>query len=243
MIIVNERQKALIIYQDGKMISKINDEYNRLKYNKYDGNRIFYKWNDDNEISETYDDRIFNANHKDKTLQIHGGHANDIASAIQSHDVELFEKLFKECYYVFHKTQIIEGIINNTFNRFGKRVRQTRNRQFIIDERFMVDEHGVAHTGNDSKKKNKWKFLCIVAKRLGKKIVKHDGIEITLDTKMVEIMAKVNFLYNAEYHTNDSVFMNQLPSKISSQVKREAEILASKKSQKDIFEKRNEEVV
>ena len=247
MIIVNERKQALIVYKDGKIISKINDDYNRLKYNMFNGNRIFKKWDKDNKLTETYDDRIFNAVHKDKTVQIHGGYANRLASAVKENDVEEYEKLFKECYYIWHKTDIIKKVIDNSFNGYGDRVRQTPNKNFVIDERFMVDEHGVAHYGNDGKNKARrqtkdprWNFLCIVVKRVGRKLVTHDGLEIELDSKMVEILAKINFLLYAEYHTNDSIFMNQLPPKISSQVKCEAKILMDQKSKKDIFKKREE---
>ena len=64
------RDDHLVVYYNGKIMTKINDTYNNLKYGKYDGNRIFYKFNDEAEVQETYDDRIFNCTYKEETMQV-----------------------------------------------------------------------------------------------------------------------------------------------------------------------------
>jgi len=220
MIRVSERDDHLIIYNDGTILSRINDEYNRLKFKHYEGNRIFYKFSDDAHVQETYDDRIFNCIYNGETLQIR--EANDLAKVIKEHDADEYANLFKRCYYAHHKTRLIKELVANSFNTFSERVRLTSDERFIIDDRFMVDQHATAHvygTATDKKKNEHWKFLCIVVKSLRAKRVRTPIGEIELDTKLVEILAKINFLLKPK--TTDNVFMSQLPKSLQTRLIRE----------------------
>lgn len=213
MITVSERDDHLIVYQDGNILSKINDRYNKLKYLKYDGNRIFFKWSDNIEVQETYDDRIFNCKYNDKTIQVR--EANDIAKVIEDKDEIGYIVLFKEWYYVKHKNDIVAKLISDSF---GDRVRITPDKkQFIVDERFMVDENATAHyKESQNASKLKWCFLCIVVQRLGFGEIKFNGIDLKLDRKMIEIIAKITFLLDSDTRGSaDTVFMNQLPQWLS----------------------------
>ena len=172
------REDHLVVYYNGKIMTKINDQYNNLKYGKYEGNRIFYKFNDEAEVQETYDDRIFNCTYKDETIQVRK--SEDICSAIYS-------------------------------------------------DRFMVDSKATAHYSKkgqnhkhtiDSDKR--WEFLCIVVKgRPRKKAIKTKIGLVELDEKLLEILAKINFLLYP--NMNDHVFISQLPEWLSKTIADERE--------------------
>ena len=152
------RDDHLIVYYNGKIMTKINDSYNQLKYGKYEGNRIFYKFNDEAEVQETYDDRIFNCKYKDETMQVRK--SEDICNAINNDNLDDYAIVFKETYYAIHRIELITGLVKRSY---GERVKLTNDETFVIDDRFMVDSKATAHYGTKSSNKN-WKFLCIVAK-------------------------------------------------------------------------------
>jgi hypothetical protein len=68
----------------------------------------------------------------------------------------------------------------------------------------------------------RWKFLCIVVKGSPRKkgIKTKIGI-VELDEKLLEILAKINFLINPTL--NDSIFTSQLPEWLSKTLKDERE--------------------
>ena len=124
------RDDHLIVYYDGKIMTKINDSYNNLKYGKYDGNRIFYKFNDEAEVQETYDDRIFNCTYKDETIQVRK--SEDICSAINSDNLDDYAIVFKETYYAIHKIELITDLIKRSY---GERVQLKNDDTFVVDDR------------------------------------------------------------------------------------------------------------
>ena len=79
------REDHLVVYYNGKVMTKINDQYNNLKYGKYEGNRIFYKFDDEAEVQETYDDSIFNCTYKGETMQVRK--SEDISRAIKLNSI------------------------------------------------------------------------------------------------------------------------------------------------------------
>ena len=180
------RDDHLIVYYNGKIMTKINDSYNNLKYGKYDGNRIFYKFNDEAEVQETYDDRIFNCMYKNETMQVRK--SEKICESILDNNVDSYATVFKETYYEIHKIELITGLIKRSY---GERVKLRNDDSFVIDDRFMVDSNATAHYSKKSKKDN-WEFLCIVVKgRPRKKSIKTKIGLVELDEKLLEILSKI----------------------------------------------------
>jgi len=198
------RDDHLIVYYNGKIMTKINDSYNQLKYGKYEGNRIFYKFNDEAEVQETYDDRIFNCKYKDETMQVRK--SEDICNAINNDNLDDYAIVFKETYYEIHKIELITDLVKRSY---GERVQLKNDDTFVVDDRFMVDSKATAHYGTRSSDRN-WKFLCIVVKgRPRKKAIKTKIGLVELDEKLLEILAKINYLLNPD--VNDTILTGQLP--------------------------------
>ena len=206
------RDDHLVVYFNGKIMTKINDSYNNLKYGKYEGNRIFYKFNDEAEVQETYDDRIFNCRYKDETMQVRK--SEDICKAINNDNLDDYTIVFKETYYEIHRIELITDLVKRSY---GERVQLMNDDTFVVDGRFMVDSKGTAHylkRGQNRKHTmdtdKRWEFLCIVVKgRPRKKAIKTKIGLVELDEKLLEILAKINFLINP--NIRDSVFTSQLP--------------------------------
>ena len=198
------RDDHLIVYYKGVIMTKINDSYNQLKYGKYEGNRIFYKFSDEAEVQETYDDRIFNCKYKDETMQVRK--SEDICNAINNDNLDDYAIVFKETYYEIHKIELITDLVKRSY---GERVQLKNDDTFVVDDRFMVDSKATAHYGTKSSNKN-WKFLCIVVKgRPRKKAIKTKIGLVELDEKLLEILAKINYLLNPD--VNDTILTGQLP--------------------------------
>ena len=198
------REDHLVVYYNGKIMTKINDSYNQLKYGKYEGNRIFYKFSDEAEVQETYDDRIFNCKYKDETMQVRK--SEDICNAINNDNLDDYAIVFKETYYEIHKIELITDLVKRSY---GERVQLKNDDTFVVDDRFMVDSKATAHYGTRSSERN-WKFLCIVVKgRPRKKAIKTKIGLVELDEKLLEILAKINYLLNPD--VNDTILTGQLP--------------------------------
>tara|TARA_Y100000310_G_scaffold14308_1_gene14506 strand:+ start:2173 stop:2838 length:666 start_codon:yes stop_codon:yes gene_type:complete len=198
------REDHLVVYYNGKIMTKINDSYNQLKYGKYEGNRIFYKFNDEAEVQETYDDRIFNCTYKDETMQVRK--SEDICRAINNDNLDDYAIVFKETYYEIHKIELITDLVKRSY---GERVQLINDDTFVIDDRFMVDSKATAHYGTRGNDKS-WKFLCIVVQgRPRKKAIKTKIGLVELDEMLLQILAKINYLLNP--NINDSILTGQLP--------------------------------
>ena len=213
------REDHLVVYFDGKIMTKINDNYNNLKYGQYNGERIHYEFNDEAKIDETYDDRIFNCTYKDETMQVRK--SEDICPAIMIENLYDYALVFKETYYEIHRIELITELIKRSY---GDRVKLRNVNTFVIDDRFMVDDKATAHyskRNNDSDKR--WEFLCIVVKgRPRKKAIKTKVGLVELDEKLLEILAKINFLINP--NANDSIFTSQLPKWLHKTIQDEKEV-------------------
>ena len=213
------REDHLVVYFDGKIMTKINDNYNNLKYGQYNGERIHYEFNDEAKIDETYDDRIFNCIYKDETMQVRK--SEDICQAIMNENLDDYALVFKETYYEIHRIELITELIKRSY---GDRVKLRNDNTFVIDDRFMVDDKATAHyskRNNDSDKR--WEFLCIVVKgRPRKKAIKTKVGLVELDEKLLEILAKINFLINP--NAKDSIFTSQLPEWLHKTIQDEKEV-------------------
>jgi hypothetical protein len=205
-------------------MTKINDSYNNLKYGKYDGNRIFYKFDDEAEVQETYDDRIFNCTYKGETMQVRK--SEKICESINNANLDDYAIIFKETYYEIHKIELITSLVKRSY---GERVKLRDDNTFVVDDRFMVDDKASAyyskrgqnhkHTMDNDKR---WEYLCIVVKgKPRKKAIKTKIGLVELDEKLLEILAKINFLINP--NMTDTVFTSQLPEWLTKTMKAERE--------------------
>ena len=205
-------------------MTKINDNYNNLKYGQYEGERIHYEFNDEAKIDETYDDRIFNCTYKDETMQVRK--SEDICQAIMNENLDDYSLVFKETYYEIHRIELITDLVKRSY---GDRVVLKNDDTFVVDDRFMVDSKATAHylkRGQSSKhtmdNDKRWEFLCIVVKGSPrKKAIKTKIGLVELDEKLLEILSKINFLVNP--NINDTVFTSQIPEWLSKTIKDERE--------------------
>ena len=213
------RDDHLIVYYNGIIMTKINDSYNRLKYGEFMGNRVAHHFDDEAHVQETYDDRIFNCFYKGERMQIRI--ADKLCDTIVSKSKEEYIILFKTCFYEAHKIEILTGLVRDSY---GDRVKMKPDNSFVIDDRFMVDEHGTAHYLKRGKNNNaRWEHLCIVVKERSssKKIKTKIGL-VEIDSKLLEILAKINFLLYP--NVNDTVFTNQLPEWLTKTMISEREV-------------------
>ena len=199
---LDERDGLYVIMNDNKVETIIKDDYAEVKYKMYNGNRIFYDFDDELKIQETYDNRIFNCYCKEEVINIRDG--NKIAQFVKDNNKAGYESYFKEHYLAQHKTELLDKIVNT----FGNMVVKD-GRNYIINDLFKVDDKGTSYY----KTPLDWKFLCTVAQgNLRKMTVDTPVGVLELDTTCMTILAKIGFFCNP--NVSDSVFMNQLPNKI-----------------------------
>ena len=108
--IIAERDNTLILFESGKVKTVPNTLYNQVKYRDFKGDRIFYKFDDNMYIQETFDNGIFNAFVKEETLNIRD--SVQLCECIKEHkdhgNSEKYESLFKKLYLVENKEKIMK---------------------------------------------------------------------------------------------------------------------------------------
>ena len=222
--IIAERDNTLILFDTGKVVTVPNTLYNQVKYRDFKGDRILYHFNDDMYIQETYDNGIFNAFINEETLNIRDSVA--LCECIKEHkknqNTEKYELLFKKLYLRDNKDKIMKEMISV----FGERVEMiTRDdvTHYIVDDRFMVDSHGVSHYKSDV---GHWKFLCTVAQgNLSKMTINTKIGDIELESTELTIMGKIGFLLAPDI--TDNVFLHQLSDKMQDVLKAEVQLDSS----------------
>jgi len=220
--IIAERDNTLILFESGKVKTVPNTLYNQVKYRDFKGDRIFYKFDDNMYVQETFDNGIFNAFIKKETIQIRDSISlcESIIEHKKSNDTDLYNKLFKKLYVVQHK----EKIMKEMMIVFGDRVKTVNDTvkghsRYIVDDRFMVDDHGVSYYKDD---KGHWKNLCTVAQgNLSKMSISTAIGDIELESTELTIMGKVGFLLAPD--VTDHVFLHQLSDKMQDVLKAEVE--------------------
>ena len=107
--IIAERDNSLILFEAGKVKTVPNTIYNQVKYRHYKGDRIFYKFDDDSYVQETFDDGIFNSFMSGETIQIRD--SVQICESIQAHKLNhqdtQYNKLFKKLYFVIPRCMLL----------------------------------------------------------------------------------------------------------------------------------------
>ena len=219
--IIAERDNTLILFESGKVKTVPNTLYNQVKYRDFKGDRISYHFNDDMYIQETYDNGIFNAFINEETLNIRDSVA--LCECIKEHqnnnNSEKYELLFKKLYLRENKDKIMKEMISVFGERVDMRTRDDKT-TYVIDDRFMVDDHGVSHYKSDV---GHWKFLCTVAQgNLSKMSISTKIGDIELESTELTIMGKIGFLLTPDI--TDHTFFHQLSDKMQDVIKQEVQL-------------------
>lgn len=229
--ILKETPQHLVLHlEDGRVDTVINDEYSKLKYGQFEGNRIIFKeFGDGMEVVETFDDRIFNcsyANEKGESeiIQFRDEYSNRLSDIIQKKSKLLYIELYKEIYFTKHKTELLNELMIESYNG---RVIAHKDGSFVIDDVFMVNSKGQAFFISSKRSKNpQWSSLCIVVQgSLRPQVIDTKVGAIEFDPTLLTIMYKIDYLVsptverlgNTTGHINN-VFMSQLPNWLQKQV-------------------------
>jgi hypothetical protein len=192
-----------------------------VKYREYKGDRIFYRFDDDMYVQETFDNGIFNAFISEETIQIRN--SVTLCEAILEHkksnNADIYNDLFKKLYLVENKEKIMKEMVGVFGDRVETKSNNDKGVYYIVDDRFMVDSHGVSHYKKDD---GSWSFLCTVAQgNLSKMSISTPIGDIELESTELTIMGKIGFLLAPDI--TDNVFFHQLSSKMQEVLKAEVE--------------------
>lgn len=214
MIIDSDYNTLTIKTHDGQILLRNIDEYNLLKYQDYNGERIITDLADGVNITETFNDGIFNVTYKDISMQIRD--KIELAKRIVYCKNNKTSEPIKELLLKNVESQLKEDILINWLMPFGYRL-QIDKEQIIIDDLFKVDTNGQAYYKMPN---GEFKRLCIVVGNEGqvKREINHDLGKMNIDFKTMEIYNKVLFLLFP--NINDVVFFNQLTPEIKDHVRR-----------------------
>jgi hypothetical protein len=203
--------------QNDEYVHRPNDSYNIVKYGTYQANRIFFSFDDEARVEETYNERIFNCYYKykgkEQLLQLRN--ANEICDHIINKDKESFIELFKDNYYKLHKEALLNGLIQNN-NILKDRVKIEKSGDYIVDDVFKVDSHANTyvmerHRIKDSKRLIRWQNLCTTIPNKNKERTIHTKEigDVEVDEATLRCLGKIFGL--VQPHTWDSVVWGQIP--------------------------------
>ena len=232
-LLATRKNVYLVEDNSGHIKTLLKDTFSKVKLTKFDGNRIFYKFDDVFRVEETYDERIFNCYMGEAHLVIRDG--EKIAEFVLDNNRIGFEVFFKDRFYQHHKTEFIDEIIRS----YGDRVVKIPD-GYVIDDIWKVNNCGSSyfkyanykgrwdnyedvrvHGEHAKGKEGDWHFICTVAQgKLIKMNIDSAIGELELDDITMTIMGKVNFFMKP--NVNDSVFMNQLPKELQKVLKDES---------------------
>jgi len=208
-IILEERTDQLIIRDlDGRIDSVPKTEFFMLKYKEFNGERIYYQFDKNSYVQETYDIGIFNCILNGVRMQLRN--SERIAFAINWHkhsnakSLLLRMKPFQELFTKNFVKNIQLGVLKSILKAFEDRIKYRKD-GIEIDQRFFVDKNAQAFFKNN----NKWDDLCIVAKGyLHDFDIESEMGNIEINSKSLEIVAKVMFLLEPDM--KDKIFTGQI---------------------------------
>ncbi len=219
-MLLEDRQDQIIVSDiNGNVDTKPKTEYFLLKYLDFEGKRIFYQFNKNSWIQETYNEGIFNLVYKDASMQLRD--AEKVVFCINfhrqnptsKHRLQPFEELFTKNFTEKLETDVLKSILK----AFDHRLKFV-NDGIEVDDRFSVDKNGQAYQKFDGI----WRTICIVANT--SQTNDRFNIDtvignIEINAKSLEIIAKVMFLLKP--NMKDSVFTSQLSKDNKEQLKRD----------------------
>jgi len=210
MLLEDREDQIIVTDLNGNIDTKPKTEYFLLKYRDFDGDRIFYQFNNDSWIQETFNEGIFNCIYKNERMQLRS--SNKICFCINFHKanknsklgLKPFEDLFKKNYA--HKLEI--DVIKSILKPFEHRLKYESD-GIIIDKRFFVDKNAQANFKLD----HSWESLCIVAYDVDDQSFDVSSVigDVEINSKSLEIIAKIMFLLKP--NIRDNVFSSQIEKK------------------------------
>lgn len=219
MLLEDREDQIIILDLNGKVDTFPKTDYFVLKFKDFDGDRIFYQFDKDSWIQETYNDGIFNCVYKNERMQLR--QANRIAFSINWHKnqknsklgLKPFEELFKKNFTKFIQLDVLKSILKPFEHRL-----KFHDDGIEIDDRFFVNKNAQAHY----KKLGIYESLCIVADGYLENFDIDSKIgDIEINAKTLEIVAKVMFLLKPDL--KDRTFFSQLTEELQNQLKRDFE--------------------
>jgi hypothetical protein len=210
--ILEERKDMFVLILNGKVQTVPLTPYTEVKYKHFNGNRIAYRFNDEMEIQETYDDGIFNCSYKTAQMQIRKRDA--IAEAILQHykwgSMSAYERLFLQEYADRNCIELLKFMLAGYRQRLRFEEKSNDDEEAIyIEDNFKVDRHGNAYVRDG----HEYRRICIVVQgNLSETGVETPIGRIPLDVTALTILAKTMFLLNP--NLEDEVFRSQVPSQI-----------------------------
>lgn len=191
MILEKKSNELIIKKPNGAIESVPLTPYFHLKYEKFDGDRIIIDMPDGRNITETFDEMIFNLTKGSQRIQSHPRDADlvslSIISYIDTKNPQGFDTVFDTC---LHDKEADINAIETMIRIYNGRIR-VNDIGFIVDDLFIVDRKGQAHLVKEGRPV---KFLCVVAKNAR--------------NVSEEILSKIIFLLNP--NLDDDVFTRQL---------------------------------
>ena len=216
--ILEERDELYLVQSEENGVSTLpKNDYFVLKLKHFDGNRIFYDFEDETggnavrKVEETYNDGIFNCYCDDEMIQI--ADSQGISRAIIDKDGNEFDSIFARWYGIKSQHNMINIMLHQYKHRFEF---DEANNMYIVDDMFCVDMHGVAK----QKKEKSFSPVCIVVNSAVKpKIIRLPGIRkpVVVNEITQTMIAKMLFLM---FPKKDNVFLEQLTQHAKSHVMR-----------------------
>lgn len=210
--ILEERKDMFVLILQGKVQTVPLTPYTEVKYRHFNGNRIAYRFSEEMEVQETYDDGIFNCSYKTAQVQIRKRDA--IAEAILQHyrcgSTSTYERLFQLEYADRNCIELLKFMLAGYRQRLRFEKKSNDDEEAIyIDGSFKVDRHGNAYVRDG----HEYRRICIVVQGS----LSETGVEtpigrVSLDETALTILAKTMFLLNP--NLEDEVFRSQVPSQI-----------------------------
>ena len=210
--ILEERKDMFVLILHGKVQTVPLTPYTEVKYKHFEGNRIAYRFNEEMEVQETYDDGIFNCTYKTAQMQIRKRDA--IAEAILQHyrcgSTSAYEILFLQEYADRNCIDLLKFMLAGYRQRLRFEENKNNEEAIHIDDSFKVDRHGNAYVKDDD---HSYRRICIVVQgNLSETGVETPIGRIPLDETALTILAKTTFLLNP--NLEDEVFRRQMPSQM-----------------------------
>ena len=228
--LLEERKDQIIMLTQKGVVVKRKTAYNLLKYGRFNGERIKYRFSETIFVEETFEDGIFNCTHIGD--QVQSTRSNEVARAIMEHQETGSAAKFAELFYKSVTEKNLAPIVKFLLSKYSDRLRFDETaRVVIIDDTFMVDTDARAYLIEDEEKsqikgiqaKRNIKKLCVVVhghKDMEAVRVKMDSRlgQFLLDEKDLTMLGKIFFLLNPDL--KDDAFRTQLPSPLLEQLKR-----------------------
>ncbi len=210
-IIDSDYQTLTIQDSKGKILIRNIDDYNLLKYEKYNGDRIIAELDKDTSVIETFDDGIFNVKYKSVSMQLKDKIevAKRLKYCLENNTTEPIKELLQKNI----KDKIEMEFLDKMLFAFKDRIKINDHNILINNDMFRINKDGQAFYLNGGE----YRSLCIVASKTAQISYNHDLGDVKINFRTIEIYSKVLFLLFP--NVKDTVFMNQLPDDLKKYVK------------------------